>query len=392
MVACKMAHQNQHTTANQTLDNQLMASTFIKPVTIPAEILSLENANLSEKLTLALFAANPEITESRVRRLVGIKQDGLRILKDRLVQKRFLTQRGGRHLICVPGLVYRDDPEGGHFVPEFKGQENGQKVAPPEPTITHPNGGIAIPAEILDLKGVGASEKFLLTVYATNSNATNAVALRVLGISPAGLKKLKGRLIRGGLLTREGAGYRIQVPGMVFIADAEGGYFIPETEAIKSGKIVAPRVVKTAIDITQEWQAAVQHFEAVGQTRMSTFLVMTTEAIKEIETETLADDPFREQALGCLRSFETIYFDHAFLFDQIPKSFWQQGIKLLANATMEQLEAFRQKAEGLMLAGLSQPKQLAMATEALTQIAQQPGTRTKAVPEVGRENGGGGRN
>lgn len=353
-----MAHNNEHAIANQTLDNQLMTSTLIKPVVIPAEILTLENANLSEKLTLALFAANPDVTEWRVRRVVGIKHDGYRKLTRRLIQKGLLTQRGGGHKVCVPGLVYKDDPEGGHFIPESKAIENGQKVALPEPSLAPPDNGIVIPSEILDLKGVGASEKCLLTVYAKYPNAQNALALRLLGTSPAGLKKMKGRLIQTGLLIREGASYRIQVPGMVFVGNPDGGYFVAEIEAIQSGQIVAPRVVKTALAILEEWKKAVDYFEEQDQMPVSTFRFLTTSSIKEIESDTLPSDPLRQKALDILRRYETIFFAFAFLFDQTPKSFWKQGKKLLNGATIEQLEAFRQKAEGLMLVGSTPRKRL----------------------------------
>ncbi|MBP7828042.1 MAG: hypothetical protein KA236_16015 [Verrucomicrobia bacterium] len=66
----------------------------------------MENTTPAEKLTLAMFAANPEVAEWRVRRAVGIKHDGLRLLRQRLADKGWLIQRGVRHLICVPGLVF----------------------------------------------------------------------------------------------------------------------------------------------------------------------------------------------------------------------------------------------------------------------------------------------
>jgi len=136
--------------------------------------------------------------------------------------------------------------------------------------------------------------------------------------------------------------------------------------------------MKTAQAILEEWQASVDYLEELDQTPVSTFRSLTNSSIKQIESETLADDPLRQQALQILRNFETIVFAVAFLFDQTPKSFWKQGKRLLANATLEQLEAFRQKAEGWMLAGLPEPKQLAMATEAITHIATQT-NKTLAV-------------
>ena len=257
-----------------------MVSILIKPVTVPAQILSLENTTPAEKLTLAMFAANPEVAEWRVRRAVGIKHDGLRLLRQRLADKGWLIQRGVLHLICVPGLVFRDDPEGSHFVAEIEGSQSGQKVAPPEHRYATPDGSLVIPAEIVALQGVGASEKFLLAVYAAKPDAQNA--LRALGNSESGLKKLKNRLIKDGMLVRDGSAYRIQVPGMVFIAEREGSYFMSEKEAIKSGKIVALAAVKSVSEIYLEWENLVKALKANG-VHYGTLQALTTETINEIE-------------------------------------------------------------------------------------------------------------
>lgn len=191
-----------------------MASILIKPVTVPAQILLLDDGTPAEKLTLAMFASNPEVAEWRVCRAVGIKHDGLRLLKQRLIHKGRLVQDCHRYMISVPGLDYQKDPDGSHFVAANRGSENGQKVAPPEHPYATPDASPVIPAEVVALEGVGASEKFSLTVHAAKPDAPNALALRVLDISESGLKKLKNRLIQNGLLVRDGAAYWIQVPGM----------------------------------------------------------------------------------------------------------------------------------------------------------------------------------
>ncbi|MCL4785408.1 MAG: hypothetical protein KJ070_01240 [Verrucomicrobia bacterium] len=339
-----------------------MASILIKPITVPAQILLLDDCTPAEKLTLAMYAANPEVAEWRVCRAVGIKHDGLRLLKQRLIHKGRLVQDCHRYLISVPGLVLKKDPEGSYFVAANKGSENGQKVAPPEHRDLAPNDSLVIPAEIVELKGVGASDKFLLTLYAAKPDAPNALALRVLGISESGLKKLKNRLIQNGLLVRDGAAHRIRVPGMVFIAKAEGSYFMAEKEAVKTGKIVALASVKSVSEIYREWENLVKSMKATG-VNYSTLRFITDLTLKEIELETSTDDPLREQALASLRGIDTFYFAREFLFDHTPTQYHKQGVKLLANATKEQLESFREKAEGLMLAGTTPPKLLAFFKE-----------------------------
>ena len=137
-----------------------------------------------------------------------------------------------------------------------------------------------IPAEIVAPQGVGASEKFLLAVYAAKPDAQNA--LRALGNSESGLKKLKNRLIKDGMLVRDGSAYRIQVPGMVFIAEREGSYFMSEKEAIKSGKIVALAAVKSVSEIYLEWENLVKALKANG-VHYGTLQALTTETINEIE-------------------------------------------------------------------------------------------------------------
>jgi hypothetical protein len=335
---------------------------MFKSVNVPREILILPHAKLAEKLALAVYAAIPEITPPRVRRVLAISGAGLRMLKRRLAQKGLLTRHNDRHIVRIPGSVYEDHPDGGHIVPFGDSIKKQQKVAPPQPS---PPSAVAladfvIPAEIINLKGVSASGKFVLSVYADNPTATNAQVLEILATSLAGLKKIKRRLIDAGLLTATATGYRVHVPGLVFLGDSAGGQFVSETDAIKNGQIVAPlvvRKVRSVQAIYDEWLALMMKWKELGGAAPWVLQETTANYIKQIMDEA-PETPGRAVALSYLKTKENFYFALQYADANLPSSYFKQINTALLTATSDQLADFRDQGEGLKLARATPQKML----------------------------------
>lgn len=318
-----------------------MSTFLLKPVTVPPEILNLKDTKPSEKLALAMFATNPEISMLRLHRALSITHAGFKKLLDRLVAKGLLSQRGVRHMISVPNLVYLDHPDGGHFVPDSEATKNEHKVAPPASTTSQV---IVIPAEILDLKDVGASEKFLLSVYAATPTTQNEQVLEALGISRAGLKKVKRRLIQCGLLTKSDAGYRIHVPGLVFVENPEGGHFVSEKEALEIAHKVAPTLKKVtpAGVIWDELLLTLRQFEAEGIGTALVTQYATADAIKQVEAES-PEGPERDRVLAVEAGWQR--------FAMLPMSGRDWLIGMLVKASPERLTEIRNEIEAAKARG-----------------------------------------
>jgi hypothetical protein len=86
------------------------------------------------------------------------------------------------------------------------------------------NNPLIIPPAVTALSDATASEKLLLSLYFTVPKALNHQALKVLGVGPSGLKKIKIRLIAKGLLRSSVNGWRVLVPGLVPAPDGGGGH------------------------------------------------------------------------------------------------------------------------------------------------------------------------
>ena len=328
------------------------------PLAIHAEILALRKAKLPEKLLLAIYAAEPETM--RVRRAMSMTRAGLRKLEQRLVQKGLLTIDGDRRVIRVPGL-------GGHFVPDSKVTKNAKKVA--RRASTAPKADmepLVVPAELLGCKYLMASEKALLAYYAANPGDQNEQVVAGLGLSLSGLKNLKRGLLEKRVLVPTNDGYTIRLPGYVLMPDSMGSHFVSESEAVKNGNKVtlpAPKLTP-AKDVYNYWESSIQRMGRNPSTTPDYCLSFTTKMIKRIEDES-PEGPERDAALTVMKIAENDFFAKAFLDDLIKKCAAKARV-WLGNATTEQLVAFRQKVEGMMLAGMPEPKLLAMVTKSIS--------------------------
>jgi len=105
--------------------------TAIAPLNIPPAILAINDVTASEKMLLALYAAEPDAKNFRAMRVVGVGLAGLKKIKGRLQAKGLLRLTASGYQILVPGLTSETDAAGGYFVPNSSGIENENEVAPP---------------------------------------------------------------------------------------------------------------------------------------------------------------------------------------------------------------------------------------------------------------------
>jgi hypothetical protein len=343
-----------------------MSSTQIKPVVIPPEILTLSSAKLPEKLILAMYAADPEAR--RVFRALSMTGAGLRKLKQRLIDKGLLTVTGARHVVHIPGFVRIERQTGGHFVPASPTSKNEKKVARRVSRTKQAEiQPLIVPAELLEFKYLMASEKILLAYYADHPAAQTNAVLKNLRVSRAGLKKLKRGLIDKRVLIQTGSGCTIRLPRLVLVQGSRGGHFIRESEALKSGqKAACPAPKLTPVrDVYKDWQDHIKWLRRQRSTTESECLSSTTTRIKQMEEE-CPEGPERETALAGMKEKEDYYFAADFVYDNIPRRYEEKFMTMIGSASPEQLVMLREKVEGMMLAGLPEPKLLGMVSRAIS--------------------------
>lgn len=213
-----------------------------------------------------------------------------------------------------------------------------------------------------------ASEKMLLAYYAANPGAQNKSVLRNLRVSRAGLKRLKGGLISKRVLIQTDNGYTVRLPGLVLVRDSDGGHFVPESEAAKKGHKVAypaPKLTPPK-DVYNRWLACLKPMRDQPSATPSYWLGLTTSKIKQVEEE-CPEGPEREATLAEMKQAENLYFAKDFVYDNIPRKYEAKCLALVDSATPEQLVTFREKVQGMTLAGLPEPRLLGMVTTTISQ-------------------------
>jgi|EBPBio282013_DNA_FD.fasta_scaffold06620_6 hypothetical protein len=328
-----------------------MRPLFLKPVVIPPSILNLKKVKLAGKLLLSMCAADPREKIVRLRRALRITRPGLRKLEQRLVAKGLLIQQRHQRMVHVEQLD-------GHFGSELTIPENKKKVVRPPSSAPAPETcALVVPPELLECRYLAASAKMLLAYYAAHPSASNACVVDTLGISLAGLKKLKRALIAKRVLAQADDSYTIRLPGHVLLQSSEGGHFIPESEAVKNGHEIAHPAPKLtpAQDVYNNWLSTLEQMRGNPDTTQSYCLNFTANRIKQIETES-PEGPEREAALAAMKEAANVFFARNVLGDII-KKYEARVLTWTANATPEQLAAFREKIEGMMLAGVATPDQ-----------------------------------
>jgi hypothetical protein len=338
----------------------------LNPVTVPPEILALPDTTLSEKLALAIFAADPKATGWRVLLPLSLTRVGFRKLKTKLGAKGLLT---------------------GHKVSGFEAQQTAQKVAQPcnKPAAAPDTGSLLVHAELLDIKYLMASEKIILAFYIAHPDATNVRVFTELDISPAGLKKLKAGLIEKQVLVPINGGFTVRLPGLVLVRDEQGGHFLSETEAVENGQIIAhasPKLIP-ALDIFRKWIDYDNHLEKSGASPGSRQCYADKMA-KRVENES-PDCPKRADVLGGLKNYANVCFALEFVRENASKKVEKQLINQVVSATPELLAVFREQVEGMALAGVQPQKLLGFFDEARPAAAGTNGANGSQQPRSGSQ-------
>jgi hypothetical protein len=148
---------------------------------------------------------------------------------------------------------------------------------------------------------------------------------------------------------------------MIHVESPDGGHFIPESEAIKNGQIVAPALKKVtpAMVIWKELLRLTREFMADGGEWARTLQAVTADSIRQVMAES-PEGPERDEVLYLMRHNENVFFAYAFTFDHVPKRHWSECKEQLATATADQLAAYREKAEGMKLDGIPTQKLIGM--------------------------------
>jgi len=117
-----------------------------EPLNIPPAILGLADVTASEKMLLALYAAEPETKNFRALQVLGVGLSGLKKIKKRLIVKGLLRCKGSGYEVLVPGLAPEPESAGGALFPKIGSSEKGEEVAPPTWSIRK----VATAVEIID--------------------------------------------------------------------------------------------------------------------------------------------------------------------------------------------------------------------------------------------------
>ncbi|HEY3855689.1 MAG TPA: hypothetical protein VGO67_14970 [Verrucomicrobiae bacterium] len=106
------------------------------PLNVPTGILALTDVTASEKLLLALYAAEPNAKNFRAMQTLGVGLAGLKKIKRRLIDKGYLHSNANGYEVLVPGIASAAEVTGGHFVSKSSAAENDNKVAPAPARLT----------------------------------------------------------------------------------------------------------------------------------------------------------------------------------------------------------------------------------------------------------------
>ncbi|HPY32017.1 MAG TPA: hypothetical protein PLT00_15805 [Verrucomicrobiota bacterium] len=185
------------------------------------------------------------------------------------------------------------------------------------------------------------------------------------------MKKLKNTLLERQVLIASNEGYTIRLPGHVLVPDSQGSHFVTESEAIKNGYKTAlptPRLVP-ALDLCKEWAHHIKYLRTLHDIEFGWLQEYTEKMRKRVEVES-PDGSERDQALALMKANEDRYFALQYVYENIPRKHEAEYRKQVDKGTPEQLADFRERVEGMSLAGLPEPKQLALATDAISQITR----------------------
>ncbi len=216
------------------------------------------------------------------------------------------------------------------------------------------NEPLNIPPAILALNDVTASEKLLLALYAAEPDAKNFMAMQVLGVGLAGLKKIKRRLRDKHYLLRKATGYVVDVPGLALGPEKTGGHLVQNSKAIsKENKVALPtrslRKVASAEEILDSyiatWELALR--EGAHVSTLHYIVQSTLDRIMD-----LPDERERNIMLAEFTKRRDAFLALSYSSEHLPRQCQRQVDRLIANSTPEQLAALRTAIEQAKITGV----------------------------------------
>jgi hypothetical protein len=214
------------------------------------------------------------------------------------------------------------------------------------------NDTLSVPPAVLALVDVTASEKLLLALYAAEPQARNYRALKVLGVGPSGLKKIKRRLIAKGLLRSTINGWKVLVPGLTPAPDEAGGHLVSKSDAIEKVNKVAPLTKMKPLEETlREYEDMLAFLtNQPGGTHSKTLLWLTRRALAEVES-TLPDCPLKAKLVATLTTRCDAFLGLGYAHRNLPRKYHLDFDRLIFSATPEQLAKLRVGIEHAQLTG-----------------------------------------
>jgi hypothetical protein len=280
------------------------------------------------------------------------------------------------------GTASKKNSETGHFIGDSEPPKSAKILAPPKSKATQANEikPLLVAGELLACKYLTAAEKVLLARYTADPGAQNRQITIGLGISASGLKSLKHDLIAKKVLVPTDQGFTIRLPNYVLVRDAQGSYFVPESEARRNGYKMAPAPRLTPPnDLMKLWTEGIKDIlECLSDCGPAAPVHFTADIIKKVETE-CQEGPERDRVLAAMKEAENLYFLHNFIYEYCPRKFEAKAHRLIQGMPSAQMAAMREKAAGMMLAGIPEPRLLVMFTRA---ISQQPGHEGKNARRI----------
>jgi hypothetical protein len=177
--------------------------------------------------------------------------------------------------------------------------------------------------------------------------------------------------------------YTVRLPGHVLVRDSKGSHFVTESEAEQNGnKVTLPApLLAPARDLYDEWVKTAKYLRSLSGSQFGDLQEYTAKMRKRVEHES-PEGRERAVVLAKMKANEDRYFALQYVYDNIPRKHEAAYIKQVDNGTPEQLAVFRERAEGMALTGMPEPKQLGFVIEAIAYIAQ------SETPQVKGGSGG----
>ncbi len=211
------------------------------------------------------------------------------------------------------------------------------------------NEAITIPVSIMALVDATSSEKMLLALYARDPHARNHQALKVLGVSLSGLKKIKNRLIDKGWWRMTANGHQVSVPGMDPVPADEEGHFVTKSEAIQNEhKVASIARVQSPVEILRDYESC--YYEMSKGGNITTIYRLTENALRTLDS-VLPEGPTKDAIIADLTVRRDAFQALSYVSLNAPAKEFKKWDQMIGTASPEKLALMCVHIQGAQLAG-----------------------------------------